>query len=310
MSSFRARLLADLRWLLLSPPLWSAQVLHEFADDDPTISIQAFDATQRRVIQKWLDGLACDMSPNASPALADFNILATEKRLGRYAEQLLATYLAHGPLDRLLAHSLKLKNPPASSDRVGQSTRGEIDFLLTDSSASAWHWELAVKYFLCTAQSDQAHVEDFVGPERTESMSHKLRKLFGVQLRHTPPPPWNHTPWQRAAFARGWIFYPLGQPASRCTALAPDHCRGWWLARHDMDAIADEVFVVLPRLRWLAPAVCADQIGLLRGRAAVIEALSAQSHAAQPRPPAPVLLARLCWRGGLWHEIDRGFVVS
>ena len=191
----------------------------------------------------------------------------------RVSEQLLCFYLTYGPVHRLLAHKLVIRNPPAKAGGTAQTVRGEVDFLLTDAAADYWHWELAVKYFLCDAPTLEAQVDDFVGPERVETMRLKLDKLFGRQLRQPIPPPWDQRHRRRAAFARGWIFYRLAQAPAACTSLATDHCRGWWLPQNEIDLLADDVFMTLPRLRWLAPVVCRDDATLLKGRGAVTNAL-------------------------------------
>ena len=313
------QVLADLRWLLLSPPLWSDAVLSTFAGDDPALSIQRFEQPQLLAIETWLDELA--EASEAADAIAALNSLVKQNRLGRYAEQLLWFYLAYGPVHRLLAHNLVIKNPPARAGGTAQTVRGEVDFLLTDAAADYWHWELAVKYFLCEAPTLEAQVDDFVGPEGVETMRLKLEKLFGRQLRQPIPPPWDQHHWQRGAFARGRIFYPLGQAPATCASLATDHCRGWWLPQNEIDLLADDVFMTLPRLRWLAPVVCRDDATLLKGRRAVTDALLSTDAPRDPAcPPTPVLLARLRWHDedgqdgqwqtGHWRELDRGFIVS
>lgn len=267
-----AQALRDLRWLLLSPPLlapghWAAPV-------------QAFDAEERDLIGAWLDRLDADPQPLAAHLQGP-----RPAALGRRAERLLHFFLAHGPTHRLLAAHLPVR---AADGR----TLGEIDFLLEDRRGRRWHWELAVKFFLCTARSGTVTPRHYLGPNGRERFSDKLERLFHHQLALTPPPPWDRVAWQRAAFVRGWTFE---APQARVQApwLADGHLRGTWLTPAQAATLAGP-WLPLPRARWMSPAVAAVAPPPLTPEA--------------PGPGAQ-LHARLAPDGALWQEVERCFVV-
>ncbi|MCM5678541.1 DUF1853 family protein [Schlegelella sp. S2-27] len=296
-----AAALQDLRWLLLSPPL--------LADGRYTAPIQRYAARDAREIEAWLDALERDARP-----LHDFLLAhaAPPLRLGRYAERLLEFFLRCGPTHRLLAANLPLRHPPGQLPGLDHTTRGEIDFLLEDREGQGWHWELAVKFFLCVARGESAQAEDFVGPDRAETLPGKLGKLFERQLAHEPPAPWNQRPWRPAAYTRGWMFYRHDRPAPVCEALAPGHLHGLWVDHGRLAELPDGRYLAMPRSRWMAPAFTTDETALT-SRDAVGREISEAWQAAPPagarRWPSAQLIALMVPRADGWHELQRCFVV-
>jgi uncharacterized protein len=242
-------LLAALRWLLLSPPLVAVP-------QGMTTQLASFDAAESAGIAQWLASLQAD-----GQALQAWVHAHPEARIGRYAERLLEFYLLHActyaPLHRLVASHVPLRSV-ANGLKV---TQGELDFLLTNAYGQHLHWELAVKFFLCTATGDVATPADFIGPNGVETLAHKWHKLFARQLTHTPPAPWDAHAWQPQAFTRGWMFYRWGYKVPQCNALHPEHGKAWWVDWADMRALPDAGYVHLPRLHWMAPVSSVQQLG-------------------------------------------------
>lgn len=238
----------ELRWLLLSPPL---------LDTSPgahSTLVQQFSPAERDAISAWLDGI--DRVPQALFEAVHASAsggTGPSLRLGRRAERLLAFFLQHGPTHRLVAANIPLRHLTPQGDRT---TVGEIDFLLRDASGQAWHWELAVKFFLCTATGSQASAADFIGPDRAENFDSKLRKMFDRQLRHRPPPPWDTESWTPAACTRGRLFYRHGQPVPHTPGVHPEHLQGRWIERDrvaELPAVNEPVWHVVPRNDWMCP---------------------------------------------------------
>jgi uncharacterized protein len=230
-----AQHLAALRWLLLSPPL--------VVSPDAASQLASFTPQECASIGQWLQALEADSS-----ALVDWMHTRTEARIGRYAERLLEFYLSHGP-----QHQLVAAHVPLRSEVSGLTvTHGELDFLLTNAQDRHLHWELAVKFFLCTATGDTATPADFIGPNGVETLAHKWHKLFAKQLAHKPPEPWNARTWQSQAFTRGWMFYRWGNVVPHCTALHTDHCKAWWIDWMNIDQLPEGQYVHLRRLQWMA----------------------------------------------------------
>lgn len=248
----------ELRWLLLSPPLLDT------APGAYSAQVQQFSAEERERIVAWLD--AVERAPQGLQALLEAVNAAPVRtgssarpqrppspRLGRRAERLLAFFLQHGPTHRLVASNIPLQQQAPDGSR---STRGEIDFLLRDARGQGWHWELAVKFFLCTATGPVATAADFIGPDRAESFDHKLSKLFERQLRHLPPPPWDSEAWTPAACTRGRLFYRLGQSVPVTAGVHPDHLQGRWIGSdclHEVPAAEQPVWHAVSRYDWMCP---------------------------------------------------------
>lgn len=301
--------LADLHWLLLSPPL--------LTDGRFSAPVQGFDARQQAEIAHWLQQLRQQpqalhrfLAERALPATPG----AAPRRLplGRYAERLLEFYLLHGPTHRLVAANLPLRHPPGSLPGLDHTTLGEIDFLLNSRDGQALHWELAVKFFLCTATGEEAGAADFIGPDRAETLPSKLHKLFERQLAHPAPPPWQNVAWQPQAYTRGWMFYRHDRPVARCALLAPDHLQGRWLPWRDLDALPAGDYLLLPRARWMAPAEATAAAPTLSRQAlpdTVASLWSGAPPAGARRWPSAQLLARLQPGIDLRREADRWFVV-
>ncbi len=187
-----------------------------------------------------------------STALLDW----MQTRIGRYAECLLEFYLTHGPQHRLAAAHVPLR----SEVNGLKVTHGELDFLLSNAQGQRLHWELAVKFFLCTATGDTATPADFIGPNGVETLAHKWHKLFARQLTHKPPAPWNAHTWQSQALTRGWMFYRWGSAVPYCAALHADHCKAWWMDWADMDQLPEGQYAHLQRLHWMAPLESTAQL--------------------------------------------------
>lgn len=287
--------LSELRWLLLSPPLLSAE-----AARGSGAQIQRFSAAERAVIEDWLSSLARDTAPLLAHLAAASPAHGGPLRLGRRAERLLEFYLRQGPTHRLVAANLPLRQPAVRGD--DRTTRGEIDFLLEDEQGLGWHWELAVKFFLCTAPGPTASAEQFVGPDRIEVLSTKLHKLFARQLAHTAPPPHDQRPWQPAAYTRGWMFYRFGAPTPRCAELSADHGRGWWIAReHALDLPAGH-YRLVTRSHWMEGAPS----GAGMDRETLLRAIDEHWSAPPPRGARRWPSAQM-----VWHQEagEHGFIV-
>ncbi|WP_181179127.1 DUF1853 family protein [Methylibium rhizosphaerae] len=288
-----ARALSELRWLLLSPPLLSAAA-------GGGAGIQAFSPGERKAIEQWLDGLSQDTTPLLSQLEASRPAHGGALRLGRRAERLLEFFLRHGPTHRLVAANLPLRQATSPGD--DRTTRGEIDFLLEDAQGTGWHWELAVKFFLCTARGPSAMTGQFVGPDRVEMLSAKLHKLFTRQLAHAAPPPHDRRTWKPAAYTRGWMFYRHGDPVPQCAELAAHHGRGWWIAREQAQDLPPGSYRLVLRAHWMEAAPPGDDLE----RNALLACIDRQWASPPPRGARRWPSAQM-----VWHvpSGERGFIV-
>ncbi len=277
---------AALRWLLLSPPL-------VLVPPGARAQLAGFTQAEQAGIAQWL----CSLQANPQDLLAWMRA-KPEVRIGRYAERLLEFYLTHAPAHAaspVPLHRLLAAHVPLRSEVNGlKVTQGELDFLLTNAQGQHLHWELAVKFFLCTASGDVATPTDFIGPNGVETLAHKWHKLFARQLTHTPPAPWHAHAWQPQAFTRGWMFYRWGIAVPQCEALHTQHGKGWWVDMAQMHTVPDALYAYLPRLHWMATLASTEQLGPL---AVVLERDAMAAH------------LRSLWAGGA-RSADAHMVVQ
>jgi uncharacterized protein len=219
-------------------------------------------------------------------------------RLGRYAEKLLAFYFERQGV--LAACGVQV--------RAGKNeTVGEFDFLLNQPEGLV-HWEFATKLYLLESSGAGHEADYFVGPNLADTLGLKMRKILDRQLSlasHPAALPHLPAPVVAAqALVKGWLFYHDDDAdAGIPSGVMPEHCRGFWCALDELDTLAAERYVILPRLRWLAPVKTAAEQTL--DRQALRETLDA--HFAHDSMPVLVALATL--DGNLAYETDRGFIV-
>jgi uncharacterized protein len=298
--------LADLRWLLLAPPLLNPQ----FSDFSQKIVLHT--ASQLEQIDAWLLGLE---APEQKEKLSAWMASKPAKqivRLGRYAEHLIEFYLRFGPLERLVAANLQIRAAALAMQRKDFTTLGEVDFLLRDTSDKPFHWELAVKYFVCRDIA-KPRVDDLVGPDSAETFDQKIDKVMGKQLVQTPPSPYDQTLWQPQAFTRGWMFYRRGKDIPVIPELAENHLKGFWVEHKDITDLESGDYYILPRARWLSPVILTSDdaeskpidLSTLHARSLSIWA----NQIALSRWPGGVLVARVAATIDGWREVERGFIM-
>jgi len=246
---------------------------------------------------RWLAELDADPAP-LDAALGSKMMT----RLGLYAEKLMAFYFAHQ--GRLVAHGLQVR--PASGDTVG-----EFDFLLDDGQGGVEHIEFATKFYLLQegVHELESSFDGFVGPNLADSLGRKMRKVFERQLslgQHPVAQPLLPRPVTSAkALVKGWLFYPAGVYRDRAQAgISAQHCRGFWCALSELDRLAGDRFLVLPRLQWLPPFRAQSATWML-DRAQLVAEL--EDHFRETG--SPVLVSLVKEEPGRIVEFERGFIV-
>ena len=284
----RARVRA-LAWLLDAPdlldasdPVWAGRIATLGPVTPDTVA--------------WLNRLDFDPAP-LDEALG----AKVHTRLGLYAEKLMAFYFAQQ--GRLVAHGLQVRASP-------NDTVGEFDFLLEDGPDAVEHIEFATKFYLLDGEGGQQQdwqLSALVGPNLADSLGLKMRKVFERQLSlggHPAAQALLPRPVSKAkALVKGWLFYPSGSwPEMR--GIAAGHCRGFWCALDEIDTLAGDEFLMLPRLQWLAPFK-AQSATWMMSRAQLHAELSAQFETSS----TPVLVSSVRYQPGKIEEIERGFIV-
>ena len=275
-----------LAWLLDAPDLLDACAAEW---QGKIASIDPVDGE----VQEWLGEL--DRAPQA---LRDHLGLQPFTRLGRYAEKLMAFYLAHR--EQLFAHGLQVRGGK-------NETIGEFDFLLRKGDGLV-HWEFATKLYLLESSGHGHQADYFVGPNLADTLGAKVRKIMGQQLTlSTHPFAKIHLPHPvvaAQALVKGWLFYHGATPAPvQPLGISRAHCRGFWCSLTEVQAFEAPYYALLPRLNWLAPAKVPSEQGISKD--ALVERLA--THFAGSSTPA--LVALLEPDGDWLLECDRGFVV-
>lgn len=135
-------------------------------------------------------------------------------------------------------------------------TLGEIDLLL-ETPGQTLHLELALKFYLGTAQG-------WIGTDPRDRLCHKIARLQQHQLPLSQDPGvrtqlaalgWQ--PQQRQAVVRGCLFYPAHdlQPASLPDIIHTGHWRGYWCYSREAEHwLPEGDWARLEKPHWLSPA--------------------------------------------------------
>ncbi|MGI4860226.1 MAG: DUF1853 family protein [Janthinobacterium lividum] len=250
----------DLCWLMRSPALLSPSL---FGDRlAAPVAAGCFGPDAPAGLQRLLARLDADPAP-----LLDALGATPERRLGRYAERLLAVWLRQMPDVDVVALGLPIRD-------AGR-TLGECDALFRTAQGGRQHWEMAVKFYLriddvlaetpdlpaapawpaaIDAADPFAGCDAYVGAGLADRLDWKLRRLVEHQMRLSERAELvalGGGAWQARMLVKGRLFHPLarwrdgpaGEPGDAmgdvrrdgtrrekdtAPALAPDHLRGWW----------------------------------------------------------------------------------
>lgn len=150
----------DLYWLLASP--YPLNPLHS-----------SFRLFPEDVLRDLLDQhLVFIQELDENPAeFITFLSTKPTRRLGIYAERLMAFFFRESPLVNLITHSFQLI-------RDGE-TKGEIDFII-EWKGELYHIELAVKYYL--GYENLHDFNNWIGPSGNDTLGKKLERVFSRQL--------------------------------------------------------------------------------------------------------------------------------
>ena len=152
-----------LAWLLDSPDLFD-HLSPEWGAHLATLNLPA--NLDQFLLQ--LDADPAAIKPGLIPGM----------RLGRYAEKLMGYFLQQQGI--LVAQGLQV--------RAGKNaTIGEFDFLLREpepnsQSEALLHWEFATKFYLYDAALTEGEGGYFIGPNLSDSLAAKMRKIVHRQL--------------------------------------------------------------------------------------------------------------------------------
>ncbi|MEB0138059.1 MULTISPECIES: DUF1853 family protein [unclassified Undibacterium] len=224
------------------------------------------------------------------------------RRLGLYAEQLLAFFLTQ--TGEMVAHGLQVHDAAAR-------TLGEFDFVLRQNGALV-HWELATKFYLfCPSAQLAPDLYDYVGPNLADTLGSKMHKILHQQLllgqQATARAMLPAEISEAHALVRGWLFYAPALAPDTLAGIAVDHCRGEILTLTQLRALAAPgglSGILLERLDWLAPAQLAEAD--VPTWAALLQEVEQHFSHSQ----ATLLLALVQCAAGQARELSRAMIVA
>ncbi|WP_086932470.1 DUF1853 family protein [Agarilytica rhodophyticola] len=157
----------DLAWLLLSPSMLDGKLAHfdAFTINEPLTSLLPW---LENIDRQWCQ------DPQSTP-----DIIARDnfRRLGLYAEALLAFYFQHANT-RAAPYRLLARNIQINRDKT---TLGECDFFIENTAGEIIHIELAVKYYLQINCGHQLW-HHWLGPNTKDRLDIKLNRMMDHQL--------------------------------------------------------------------------------------------------------------------------------
>lgn len=214
----------DLAWLLASPSLMQVE---------STGFSSLTDAWFRNQYNEYEDHLTwLDKHPN----LLMEHIGQRHRRLGHYAESLIAYWLATNHRYQLIAQNLRIQ--------VEGKTLGELDFVVLDRcSGMQCHWEVAVKFYL--GAHSATCLDEWVGLQRQDCLQRKVNHLFSQQIeRSNAPACQQHLSTlgieiqKRHIWTKGRLYYPANTypvsksdciPKTALPFISSRHLQGVWI---------------------------------------------------------------------------------
>jgi hypothetical protein len=264
------------------------------------------DAECSEILVSHRDALiALDRDP--APLEAWLSAGNSSHLLGRYFETLSGFWIKHLLSARRFAQSIKVLR--------GKQTVGELDFVFEDAQGALQHWEVSVKFYLCTAESpdEGLRADSFLGTMTRDRLDLKFARVWGHQLLMPSSVEGRETlkavgfdggPLQTRLLMKGALFYPY-QRGWRTHPHPPEvsnaHLRGWW----SKELPEGDAWVVLDRRKWLSPFFAEAQFVPL-SRAELLARLAAHFEEART---AFMLAAVERGTDGAWREAHRGLVV-
>lgn len=286
----------DLAWVIGAPGLLDASA----PDYQGQVVDDEWCSAQLHNCAAWFEAL--DTTPQP---LHKFIAERPTRRLGHYFETLIAYWLAHIPGTKIIATNLQVQNE--------FRTAGEYDFLFRDGDAKIVHWEAAVKFYL--QQEPLAEQRAFIGPGTRDRLDLKLSRVFQHQLLLGDTPagrlslPMGVRLDKAQAFIKGYLFYhPTASGETAIPGISSLHLKGWWI-RHTLEALpqssTDSRWAILPRMRWLAPALLPADAEVMTD---IAVNLLLDEHF-RLSSDAQLLFEMVRSNAGTWIEVSRGFVV-
>ncbi|MDO3385555.1 DUF1853 family protein [Gilvimarinus sp. SDUM040013] len=248
----------------------------------------------------WLRKLDRDPDPL-------FKHLAKRKstRLGLYFESLWAFFWQRTTQTEVLAYNLQI----SKSGR----TLGALDFIVKQGTRQI-HIEAAVKFYLLSG-SDENNYDQWIGPNTNDNLGKKIGRMqehqfpiLGHEITQNRLRQLNidNANTEQALILKGMLFFPFDHIKPISDRLIR-HKQNVWLHVANLDKVcAAEFYSVIPRNRWLGPAIYHARLQPLSAQQLKIALASQIRYDNRPRMVAELFRDF----DGKWKEKKRFFVVS
>jgi hypothetical protein len=280
------------------------------------------------MLSRHADDLAA-LDRDPAPLFAWLGERLTSPLLGRYFEALVGFWIQHLLRARRFESSIVV-----SRDR---RTLGELDFVFEDSAGLPWHWEVAVKFYLCkeVVPGVRLRTDAYWGAMTQDRLDKKLSVIFDRQLgmpysvegrgaleakgfapAFAAGAPGSADVLRSRLLMKGMLFYPLSSwdwvageliGAEYPAEVSPRHGQGWWATGlpGGGGCSGAAAWTVLKRKQWLSPFWAPAEFEPLRTAQAC--ALVAAHFGGEVSPLMFAALARD--EDGSWSERHRGLVM-
>ncbi len=233
LNQFSTRIVRDLAWVIVSPPLVSGHINHTVWWDH-TNCLKEFDDCLPALI---------NLDTNPQPLIETLARLKSP-RLGLVFEALIAYWLEISPNYKLLSKNIQIIED--------KKTFGEIDFIIQDlSSQKTIHLEVAVKFYLGTSPHENPF--RWFGTNTTDQLGKKVQHLQNhqTQLSKKYPHHFEYKIDEQQCFIKGRLFYPSGHKVSPVgMGVTKNHLQGSWSYADVLQA--NTLLIPIEKNNWLA----------------------------------------------------------
>ncbi len=180
------------------------------------------------------------------------DLIIDEKiRLGKYVERFVSFELEQQENISILAENIQIQNE--------KITLGELDCLLLKNNKPI-HLEIIYKFYLYDASVGKTEIEHFIGPNRKDSLTEKLKKLDEKQLpllhadactnylKTLNLKPENIV---QQVYFKAQLFVPLSKQNMQLNILNTDCIVGFYINQNQLNQFTDCKFYIPQKKDWL-----------------------------------------------------------
>ena len=218
-------------------------------------------------------------------------------RLGKLVEQFVNHLMIKSD-----SYSCLIQNIQIQKDRI---TLGELDSVFQHQDKTI-HLEIIYKYYLYDDLAGESELDKWIGPNKKDSLNHKLTKLITKQLPRLYLPETREIlskydfkvddVLQRVNF-RAQLFIPYNSRKIKFDLINEDCIAGTYISYNELSKLSENLFFIPQKLDWLsAPHENADFTNLDNFKNEM------QIYVNESRSP-------LCWMKTKQNECQKIFVV-